>query len=253
MKHRGFTLLELMVVVAIVTILMALLVPFVGRARTAAMTKKCLSNMRQLGISITVAQSDSGGAFPCVSYDDFRTGRGQPGEVTLIEIMRPYLPAGMIKLDNGQEWIDENYTCPLYRTQNNEYGDFDGFGFGAYAYRHVFKGNNERPPRPDNWPDDLAGRHASLLQGDLAQNNPSRVERWMPATYGIIWDNGWINTPVRTVPHDYYGIPGHHPDYNVLFADLHAATHPWVHNWGVLAGNVPPVPREYRNDLPDVE
>lgn len=251
-RENGFTLIELLVVVAIIIILMALLIPLAGQARVTAHTKKCLSNMRQIGAAITVAQSDFGGAFPCVSFSDFRTGGSPPGSVSLIQVLRPYLPVGMIKLKNGQEWIDEKYTCQLYRNNNNTYGDYNGWGFGAYAYSHAFRGNNETPPKSDPWPDDLAGRHASQLAGNKSQGNPTLIDRWTTSTYGIVWDNGWLNPTPNTTPHDFHGIPGHHPEYNVLFADLHAATHKWVHHWGLIGNQPPPVPREYRDDLSSV-
>jgi general secretion pathway protein G len=49
---RGFTLSEMLTVIAIIAVLAALLFPVVGRARKSAGNAKCVSNMRQLGTAL---------------------------------------------------------------------------------------------------------------------------------------------------------------------------------------------------------
>ena len=55
---RAFTIIELLVVLGIIGLLLALLIPSLSRAREQAVRTQCLSNLRQLGISILIYVHD---------------------------------------------------------------------------------------------------------------------------------------------------------------------------------------------------
>jgi prepilin-type N-terminal cleavage/methylation domain-containing protein len=63
-KSAGFTLVELLVVVAIIAILIALLLGVLGRARASASALACCSNLRQIGVAFHVYASDNAGRLP---------------------------------------------------------------------------------------------------------------------------------------------------------------------------------------------
>jgi prepilin-type N-terminal cleavage/methylation domain-containing protein/prepilin-type processing-associated H-X9-DG protein len=60
----GFTLVELLVVIGIISVLLSLLLPAVGRARAAARSTSCLSNVRQVGTAWLMYVAEHKGHLP---------------------------------------------------------------------------------------------------------------------------------------------------------------------------------------------
>jgi prepilin-type N-terminal cleavage/methylation domain-containing protein len=63
-NRQAFSLIELLVVIGIITVLLALLLPAMGSARTQARAIQCVSNIRQLGMALTAYAADNKGLFP---------------------------------------------------------------------------------------------------------------------------------------------------------------------------------------------
>lgn len=67
MLRRAFTLIELMVVIAIIGLLIAVLMPALGKARTQARRTACASNLRQIGTGLRDYLNDNRDRLPSVS------------------------------------------------------------------------------------------------------------------------------------------------------------------------------------------
>ncbi len=82
---RGFTLVELLVVVTIIAVLIALLLPAIDLAREAARQVQCKNNLKQLALGC-LAHENATGRFPTGGWGsswtgdpDLGTARLQPG------------------------------------------------------------------------------------------------------------------------------------------------------------------------------
>src|SRR5258708_32253557 len=61
--RTGFTLVELLIVIAIISALIGLLVPAAMKARDSARSAQCQNNLRQLGLAV-IQYRDQNNAFP---------------------------------------------------------------------------------------------------------------------------------------------------------------------------------------------
>lgn len=151
--RRAFTLVELLVVVAILTTLVALLLPSLSRARGLSQVVACSSNMRQVALAALAYRSDN---TMVEFFWRFANGSADYPQESVSTGGRPGNPARALHTRNGvkQGYLDTGkvFFCPSvdlsYETNYDPDSNMDFTTFwGSYSwhYRPVRAGQDPNP------------------------------------------------------------------------------------------------------------
>ncbi len=145
-KRKAFTLIELLVVVAVIALLLAILLPALSSARDRAKASVCMSNLRQVGVSLRMYADDYNGVVPhgpqidtpnvpaTVATNQFWYG-DEKTKMGLGTLLRRYAPETRILFCPADGNSNEQKEIPKIGTDQNAYG--------SYLYRN--RDDVERP------------------------------------------------------------------------------------------------------------
>ncbi len=160
--HKKFSLIELLVVVAIIAILASLLLPSLKKAREKSKSAVCKSNLHQLGLGVSMYADDNEGRIP---YSGNFTGTNQRWWNKVLKDFG-YIPeteAAMTcpSLPYPGDWTTRNYNTYGAPRLAGRTGEISITGFSGFSITEV------ESPSEFFWYADSAKR----VDGSLVQWN----------------------------------------------------------------------------------
>jgi len=213
--HRAaaFTLVELLVVIAVIAVLSALLMPVLARAREAGRSSACQSNLRQIGVAFETYLGDYDETYPADELDPF-LWMGRRWRWPL----QRYLVMPGRRASANDPLVAEGYTpgillCPSDDTAPEKW-DSTSYAYSAAFYHDPDDVNRMTDPRA-LWDPKAASEFPVVPQTVSDVRFPSQKAlcgEWLANHTGPA-DASWWD-PQRRGSHNY------------VFADGHAKTVP---------------------------
>jgi prepilin-type N-terminal cleavage/methylation domain-containing protein/prepilin-type processing-associated H-X9-DG protein len=150
MRNRGFTLVELLVVMGIIAALMGLLFPTVRAANERSRSTRCLSNLRQLATAATSYCMSEKGVFPPASSGT-RVVNGKTINEAWDFITERDTATGVITSRPGTLWRGqapmEIQQCPSFAGAANASDPYTGYNYNTSYIGHGVGESHLAPAR----------------------------------------------------------------------------------------------------------
>ena len=175
MQRKAFTLIELLVVISIIALLVGILLPALGAARSTAMDVKCKSNLKQIMVAQLLYENDFHRFTP--HYNELT-----PEEIVWHGRLDYYMPLG----ENLAAASDNSsvYNCPKKESDPSTYAKT--YGLNNRMFDAKWQAELEVIPDPSS----------TLIMGDQEDLNadyfgaPDGIAFWGGGTYA-----GWMPIP----------------------------------------------------------